>query len=393
MKKWIKRILIAVVIIVVILGGMRACVYYKLYQRIKGYKTDTVGRGTIKTNVTATGTVTAEHMILVGTQVSGTIKNLYVDFNSPVKAGQLLAEIDPASFEAQVEQSQANLSAARANLIRMDVTYADAKRVWERSQSLFAQNFISRNDLDTAETNYKSADAQVKASHAQVEQAEAALKLAQTNLKNTKILSPVNGIVISRNIDVGQTVAASFQTPTLFSIAKDLTKMQIEASIDEADIGNIKLKQPVEFRVDAYPDMTFKGNVSQIRNAPTTIQNVVTYQIIVKIDNPDYKLKPGMTANVTVDVDAKENVLLVPNTALRFRFPDNDLKAPEQKGQGVWVFTEKRRSKFVNITAGVSDGTNTEVKSGDLKEGDDVIYESETHNKKSASASRGGVGQ
>lgn len=199
----------------------------------------------------------------------------------------------------------------------------------------------------------------------------------------------MNGTVISRNIDVGQTVAASFQTPTLFSIAKDLTKMQIAASVDEADVGNIKMNQPVEFTVDAYPDITFKGNVSQIRNAPTTIQNVVTYEIIVKIDNPDFKLKPGMTANVTIDIDAKKDILMVPNTALRFRFPDNDPKASEQKGQGVWVFSGQR-SKFVNITTGVSDGKNTEVKSGDLNAGDFVIYESVVDNKKSSSSSSRG---
>lgn len=388
MKKWIKRILITVGVVVLLAGGMRGYIIYKYVQRVKGYKTDTVGRNTIQTKVTATGTVNAVQMISVGTQASGTIKELYVDFNSPVKEGQLLAQIDPASFEAQVEQSQANLSAAKANVEKSEVALADAERIRERSRALFTQNFISRNELDTAETSCRSADAQLKASKAQVEQAQANLKLARTNLKNTRILSPVKGTVISRNVDVGQTVAASFQTPTLFSIAKDLTKMQVVASVDEADIGVIRINQPVEFTVDAYPDVTFKGSVSEVRNSPTTVQNVVTYEIVVKIDNRDLKLKPGMTANVSIAVDARKDVLVVPNTALRFRFPDNDLKAREQKGQGVWVFAG-RKSKFVNITTGVSDGTNTEVKSGDLQEGDDVIYESAYHNKKGGGYSRG----
>jgi len=217
----------------------------------------------------------------------------------------------------------------------------------------------------------------VTASKAQLRQSEAALRISETNLRYTKIVSPVNGIVVSRNVDTGQTVAASFQTPTLFNIAQDLTKMQIDSSVAEADIGKIQVGQPVEFTVDAYPESPFKGNVSEIRNAPITVQNVVTYDVVVKVENPELKLKPGMTANVSVTVSSKKDVLRVPNTALRFRPPSEkrDLTAKKDKGAGVWVLEDKK-PKRIAITTGISDGTYSELLSGEISEGREIIVES-----------------
>ncbi|HTG01107.1 MAG TPA: efflux RND transporter periplasmic adaptor subunit, partial [Nitrospirota bacterium] len=225
------------------------------------FRTELVTVGDIQATVTATGTVNAVTTVQVGTQVSGTIKTLYVDFNSRVKKGQIIAQIDPATFEAQVQQAKANLLAAQANLDKSNSALVDAKRTLDRNRELIAKNLIPQSDVDTSETNYESAKAQVSSAKAQIEQAKASLDFAQQNLDYTRIVSPVDGVVISRNVDVGQTVAASFQTPTLFTIAQDLTKMQIDTNVAESDIGSIKLGQEVEFTVDAYPDTTFKGKV------------------------------------------------------------------------------------------------------------------------------------
>ena len=229
--------------------------FYLLKNRGNGvqFKTAKVSRGDLRAAVTATGTVSAVTTVLVGTQVSGTVKQLFVDFNSPVKKGQLLAQIDPALSEAKVAQTRANLQAAEANVEKAEAALQDADRTLERNRTLFARNFIARSDLDTAETNRLSALAQLNVAKAQVEQQKAALKQEETNLNYTRILSPVDGVVISRNVDIGQTVAASFQTPTLFSIAQDLTRMQIDTNVDEADIGKIRVGQTVQFTVDAYP--------------------------------------------------------------------------------------------------------------------------------------------
>lgn len=374
-----KKIIIAVVVLILVLAG----VVYFITKDAKApkYVTQTADRGDIRSAVSATGTVNAVTTVLVGTQVSGTIKQLFVDFNSPVKKGQLLAQIDPASTEAQVAQASANVSLARANLEKSRVALRDTLTNFKRNKILYGKNFISKSDLDTSETNYLSAIAQVKASEAQVEQTQAALSLAQTNLRYTQILSPVDGTVISRSIDVGQTVAASFQTPTLFTIAQDLKKMQIDANIDEADIGRIKTNQPVTFTVDAYPDMKFKGNVSEIRNSPTTVQNVVTYAVIVKVDNPELKLKPGMTANVLIVIDDKKDVLRIPNAALRVKIVDKELRAASPKGPGVWMLDHKK-PKRVPLTIGISDNQFTEVVSGNLNESDQVIVEVKSNDNK-----------
>jgi HlyD family secretion protein len=379
----VKKIIIGVIIIAVISGS--AYLVLKKNGNEQQFTTKKVSLGKIRSQVTATGTVNAVTTVLVGTQVSGTIKNLYVDFNSYVKKGHLLAQIDAAAFDAQVQQARANLSAAQANVKKSEAALIDARRQLNRNKELFARKFIARMDLDTAETNELSAAAQLEASQAQVEQTRAALQVSETNLQYTKIISPVDGMVISRNVDVGQTVAASFQTPTLFTIAQDLAKMQIDTSVDEADIGKIKKDQTVEFTVDAYPDKIFPGRVSVIRNAPITVQNVVTYDVVVLVPNPDKILKPGMTANVSIITAEKNNVLAVPNAALRFRPPEKanatkkapELKPPEgketeRKGPVVWRL-ENNKPKRVSITVGISDGSNTEVAAGELKAGEEVI--------------------
>lgn len=376
--------IMAVCVVLAILG---AGAFALLRGTDKGerFRTEEVTRGTIEAAVTATGTVNAVTTVLVGTQVSGTVKHLYADFNSPVKKGQLIAQIDPAVFEAQVAQAGANLLSAQANLDKAEATRADAKRTMERNKELFARNFISRSEADTAETNYETSTAQVSAAKAQTAQAAAALRMAEINLRYTRIVSPVDGTVVSRNVDVGQTVAASFQTPTLFTIAKDLTKMQINSNVAEADIGRVAVGQPVEFTVDAYSDRVFKGSVSEVRNAPITVQNVVTYDVIVKVDNADLKLKPGMTANISIIVASKSDVLRIPNGALRFKLADGpadrrpagpDQKSRQrEKGRSVWVL-DNTTPRRLTITTGISDGLSTELLSGELREGQRVIVES-----------------
>jgi HlyD family secretion protein len=376
-----KKILVASVILILILIAL--FIFLSRREPAPQYITQTADRGDIRATVSATGTVNAVTTVLVGTQVSGTIKALFVDYNSTVRQGQLLAQIDPASFEAQVAQAAANLSLARANLEKSKVALRDTVSTFERNKILFGKDFISRYDLDTSETAYLSALAQIKASEAQVEQTRAALNLAQTNLRYTRIISPVNGTVISRSVDVGQTVAASFQTPTLFTIAQDLTKMQIVANIDEADIGRLRVGQPVTFTVDAYPDLTFRGNVSEIRNSPITVQNVVTYDVIVKVDNADLKLKPGMTANVSIVIDDKKGILRVPNAALRVKIQDKSSSAPAPKGPGVWVL-ENNKPKRIPLSVGISDNRFTEVVSGKISEGAAIIVEVKSNDQKNA---------
>jgi HlyD family secretion protein len=366
-----KKIILGIIVLAVI--GAAAFMVLRNKDTAPRFKTEKITKGDIVMKVTATGTVNAVTTVLVGTQVSGTIKELFVDFNSRVKKGQLIARIDPALFEEQVSQSRANLLSAKATLDKSETARVDAKRTMERNRELFSRNLIARSDLDTAETNNDAARAQVGVSQAQVAQAEAALRNAETNLGYTRIVSPVEGIVVSRSVDVGQTVAASFQTPTLFTIAQDLTKMQIDTSVDEADIGKVKVGQGVEFTVDAYADNVFKGKVGQVRIAPITVQNVVTYDVVIMVDNPDFRLKPGMTANVSIIIEGKKDLLRIPNAALRFR-PSEKAKQP-QKGAGIWVL-EGGRPKRIAVSTGISDGTFTELVKGDAGEGQEVIVES-----------------
>jgi HlyD family secretion protein len=374
MKK--KVIILLIIVIVIIAAGL--FLYLKGNGKDAAFKTEKVSRGEIKSVVTATGTVNAVTTVSVGSQVSGTIMRLMVDYNSPVKKDQLLAQIDPSTFQAQVDQAMANLWSAKANMEKAAVATLDARRTLQRSKDLFAQNFIARSDLDTAETNALSAEAQQKVSQAQVGQAQAALKIAETNLQYTNILSPVNGTVISRSVDIGQTVAASFQTPTLFSIAQDLTKMQIDTNVDEADIGKILVGQAVSFTVDAYPDTIFTGKVAVVRNAPITVSNVVTYDVVIQVENPQLKLKPGMTANVSITIEIHPDVLRIPNASLRFKPADtiviSEKKRDKQgaKKTKVWIL-EKDKPKSVNVTIGLSDGSYTEISVGELKENQEII--------------------
>ncbi len=368
-----KKVWIGILIAAVLGGG--AYFLFRGEENDMKYLTEKVVRGEIVSMVTATGTVNAVTTVLVGTQVSGTVKDIYADFNTKVKKGELIARIDPATFEAQVAQARANLLAAKANMEKAEATLVDTKRTMERNRELFSKNLIARSDLDTAETNYETAKAGASASKSQVAQTEAALKIAESNLGYTKILSPVDGVVISRNVDVGQTVAASFQTPTLFTIAEDLTKMQIDASVDEADIGKVTSGQDVEFTVDSYPDITFHGKVSQVRNAPITVENVVTYDVVIKVDNPELKLKPGMTANVSIILMKKSDVLKIPNAALRLNLSEREKGKTMPKGRGVWVL-EKGKPLRVSVSTGISDGSYTELVSGEIGEGQEIIVES-----------------
>jgi len=368
-----KKVWIGILIAAVLGGG--AYLLFRGEENDMKYLTEKVVRGEIVSMVTATGSVNAVTTVLVGTQVSGTVKDIYADFNTKVKKGQLIARIDPATFEAQVAQARANLHAAKANMEKAEATLVDSKRTMERNRELLSKNLIARSDLDTAETNYETAKAGASASKSQVAQTEAALKIAESNLGYTKILSPVDGVVISRNVDVGQTVAASFQTPTLFTIAEDLTKMQIDASVDEADIGKVTSGQDVEFTVDSYPDITFHGKVLQVRNAPITVENVVTYDVVIKVDNPELKLKPGMTANVSIILMKKSDVLKIPNAALRLNLSEREKGKTMPKGRGVWVL-EKRKPRRVSVSTGISDGSYTELVSGEIREGQEIIVES-----------------
>lgn len=380
-------IIIAVIIIAAIV------VYFLFGNKANGqtYRTEKITKGNIVSVVTATGTVNAVTMVQVGTQVSGRIKSINVNFNSPVKKGQIIALVDPDMFNATVDQARANLASANANLEKAQVALIDAERTLNRNKELLASGIVGQSDYDTADTNDRAAKSQVNVAKAQVQQNEAALRTAETNLSYTKIISPVDGIVISRNVDVGQTVAASFQTPTLFAIAQDLTKMQIDSSVAEADIGKIKEGLSVEFTVNAYPNKTFRGRVSQVRLAPIIVQNVVTYDVVVLVANMELLLKPGMTANVSIITASRKGVLKVPNAALRFS-PVRKSKTPSgaagatgtartagaskslEKGFAVWII-DANQPKQIKVTTGISDGNYTEVLSGDLQEGQELIVE------------------
>ncbi|KJU83286.1 hemolysin D [Candidatus Magnetobacterium bavaricum] len=380
----VKKIAVFVLILICVAGGT-----YFVINRNKGdvprFRTEKLTRGDITSTVTSSGTLNAVTMVNVGTQVSGIIQALYVDFNSPVKKGQLIARIDPALFVSQVDQARANLYVSQANLKKAEATLLDTKRTLGRNDELLKRDLIAQAARDTAATNYDTAAAQVDAAKAQIAQSQAALAVSETNLRYTKIVSPVDGTVVSRTVDVGQTVAASFQTPTLFSIAQDLTKMQIDTNVAEADIGRVEVGQDVDFSVDAYPDVTFKGSVVQVRNAPIVVQNVVTYDVVVRVENPDFKLKPGMTANVSIVISRKQDVLKLPNAALRFKPPDRgktsgekkilDQKHGKKKDSGVWI-NEGNTPKRIAIDTGINDGAYTELISGDLVEGQELIVES-----------------
>jgi HlyD family secretion protein len=390
---WLKWIIIFLILGAVVAGG----VWYFQHGKSDApqYQTVVVERGDLTQVVTATGTLNPVVNVTVGSQVSGIISKLNVDYNSIVKSNEVIAEIDPSTYKAAVEQAAADLANAKANL---ELQQAEANR----SAELFTNKLISGSDFDTAIASLHEAEATVQIKQASLDNANA-------NLGFCKILSPVDGIVISRAIDLGQTVASSFNTPTLFQIANDLTKMQIDSSVAEADVGGVVENQSVDFTVDAYPYRNFHGVVTQVRNSPTTVNNVVTYDCVIGVTNADYKLKPGMTANVSIVIAQRENALIIPNGALRFRPPDAIMQtnanattqiseatnagnhADGTGGQGhhnggrthgerpivhtVYVLSgegENAKIQPVQIKTGISDGISTEVISG-LNEGDKVV--------------------
>ena len=360
---------------IIFLGGAVLVILLALFaiQRCGGnssdqYQTATVTRGSITQAVTATGTLNPVVNVQVGSQISGNIQKLLVDFNSPVKAGQVVAVIDPAVFQAAVLQAQGDVENAKAALELAQVTQ-------KRMVDLVAKQNSSQSELDQANASLHQAEAQLKIK-------QGALQKAQVDLEHCTITSPIDGIVISRSVDVGQTVAASLSAPVIFTIANDLTKMQIDAAVAEADIGTVDVGQKVDFTVDAFPRRTFHGEVTQVRNAPTTVQNVVTYDTVIGVNNAELKLKPGMTANVSIIGAQRDNVLRISNAALRFRPPDatppplgtpmgKGKPAEHQSGRTVYVLRSSPPAP-VQIKTGISDGIFTEVLEG-LKEGDRVV--------------------
>lgn len=336
------------------------------------YITKPLSKDTITQYVEASGTIKPINTIEVGTQVSGTVAKIYVDYNSTVKQGELLAELDPSLFQANVDQSSAKLNNAKASLAKAKATLAYKKNNYQRYKHLYEKNYVSKDDVELALSNYLQAQADVTATQAEVSAASASLENNLTNLRYSKITSPVDGTVISRAVDVGQTVAASFNTPTLFEVAKDLTKMQIETSVSEADIGKIKVGQHAQYTLDGYQDKIFEGEVTQVRLASTTTNNVVTYTVIVSVDNADGFAIPGMSANVSIIVGKAQDVLCVDNKALKFTPADNEQKYDKQ---GIWIL-EKQGPKRYNIELGLSDENKTQIISNEIKEGDKVIISS-----------------
>jgi HlyD family secretion protein len=389
-----KRLWLSVAVIAIAVAA--GTYYYRSDVRaeVPTLNTAEVTQGDVVATVEATGTLEAVTTVEVGTQVSGTIKALAADFNSQVRQGQVIAQLDPSLFDTQVAQERATVTRLKAEVERARVQADDAQVKLRRARELASQQLIAQSDLDTAVSTANAADAAVKSADAQLLQAQASLNQAQVNLSHTVIRAPIDGVVIARNVNVGQTVAASMQAPTLFVIAQNLKEMHVKASVDESDIGKIQVRQPVRFRVDAYPNETFSGTVSQVRLQPVVDQNVVSYITMIEVPNPDLKLKPGMTAAVTIETGRADAVFKVPNAALRFRpteeaFAAIGQKAPERRPQAVtdgqprrgdgtgqrnavWVLADNTL-KRVPVQVGLSDGTQTAVTSSDLTPGARVV--------------------
>jgi HlyD family secretion protein len=409
-----KRFFFWMIVIGVVVGG-GATGYSKLRGSgaaagVNPYRTMPVKCGEIKAVVNSSGTVQPVQSVKIGSFVSGPLK-VYVDFNDKVKEGQVLAEVEPLIPLAQRNQAKAALACAKANLLQAQAKLEQAKRDWKRAETLLPEKAISDTDYDLAKANFETAKANVAVSEATIEQNEAALAVAESNLKYTIIHSPVDGIITDRKVDSGQTVASQFQTPELFVVAPDLEKrVYVLASVDEADIGMIReaklRKEPVTFTVDAYPKDTFKGKTAQIRLTPTTVQNVVTYTVVVEAPNPELKLMPGMTANLSFQVEKRTNVLKVPNAALRFNPKPNQVRPSDltilngtsekkevedaddpaekernRKQRYVWVADEDNSFLLsaVKIVTGLSDKSSTELVSGDLATGQMVVTGMEIH--------------
>ncbi len=334
------------------------------------YKTLPIERGPITSLVTATGAVNPVISVQVGSQVSGKIARLYADFNSVVREGQILASIDQKPYQAKVRQATAALKSARASLAKARIMLAQRTLEFTRMTALREQQFVAQSELDLATTNRHDAEAQLDLAQAQVDQAKATLASAELDLGYTTIYSPVNGTVVSRNVEEGQTVVASFQTPTLFVLAQDLTRMQVIANVSESDIGGVTEGKSADFRVDAYPREFFHGVVTQVRNSPVSIQNVVTYDVIISVENPDLKLKPGMTASISIVTARHEEALRAPNAALRFRMPGVpvDRKTPQ-----LWILDTTGHVRAVPVTLGIADSLFTDITSGEVHDGEAAI--------------------
>ncbi|MEW6349514.1 MAG: efflux RND transporter periplasmic adaptor subunit [Thermodesulfobacteriota bacterium] len=385
-----KATLIAVVVVGVIAG---------LYFVFSGgneektqtkYLTVSVEKGTLTAEITCTGTLKPLVEVLVGSQVSGTIKGLYADFETRVEKGQLIALIDPETFEAKAAQARADVEAAKAALAKAEVQARDDMIDFKRQQQLFLGQSISESAFDKAKAKADASAAQVMVDKAKVFQAEAKLQEADLQLKFTRIVAPVKGVVTSRTIDMGQTVAASFQAPELFKIAEDLTRMQVHTNVDEADVGRVQVGQKATFSVPAFPDDAFEGRVSQIRNDPKVEQNVVTYNVLVDVDNNDLKLRPGMTANVTVLLTELHDVLMVPEQALRFvpkgKGPSaagpsahRELKPGERR---LWKLIRDDSIRPVVVGLGLKGVDKVQIMSSELAAGDKVVVEATTIEKK-----------
>lgn len=387
-----KRILFILFLIGSVAAGRWWWVSPKKEQPVS-YITAAVERGEIARVVVATGTVNPVTTVQVGTYVSGPIKELFVDFNSAVKKGQRLAQIDPRTFSVKVKQAEANLTTARAQVEKDKADLTFKHSVLKRTRELFERNLIAKQEVEAAERDTNQAQAQLELDQARVEQNVAALEEARINLGYTNIVSPVDGVVVSRSVNVGQTVAASFQTPVLFQVAQDLTKMQVNTNVSESDIGVVAARQQAFFQVDAYPERKFWGTISQVRNAPQIVQNVVTYDVVVEVENPDLALKPGMTASLSVITAQREDTLKIPQAALRFRppSPKKDGKSQDEGGNGgrpqgrprgekpggdspqVWMTSAEQKLTPVAVQVGISDETFAELVAGNLKEGDLVV--------------------
>jgi HlyD family secretion protein len=381
-----KKLLLALAVVAVLTAGVAA--YYRGNGSADAPKLTTtpVSRGPVVQAVEATGTLEAVTTVDVGTQVSGTIKALYADYNSQVRKGQVIAQLEPSLFATQVEQARATVQRLEAEVDSAKVHVDDTRVKLRRAHELSAKQLIPATDLETAEANARQAEASLKAAQAQLVQGRASLRNNEVNLGHTTIKAPIDGIVISRNVDVGQTVAASMSAPILFVLAQDLRQMQVNARVDESDIGRIQAGLQVEFHVDAHPDETFTGTVKQVRLEPVVEQNVVSYVTVIDVPNPELKLKPGMTANVTIEIARADEVLRVPNAALRFRptaevFTAFGQQAPEPRvaggrgvarGAGVWVLQDGRLAR-VPVETGINDGTTTAITGGTLQEGAQLV--------------------
>ena len=428
MKK--KIIIIAVIVVALTVTGivLGLTVFNSGDGSSEKYKKEAVDRGNIEALVVTTGTLNPVTIVDVGSQVSGEIEEIYVDFNSQVKEGQVIAQLEQSQFITRVNQDEANYQSSVASLEKAKVTYNNLQNKYDRALSLFEKDLMSFEDKETIETNYYGAKADIQSAEARLKQAKSQLETSKVNLTYTIIKSPIEGVVINRNVNVGQTVAASFQAPVLFQIANDLTKMQVECSVDEADIGKVNEGQTVRFTVDAFPDENFRGTVKQVRYSPEIVQNVVTYTTIVEVDNPELKLRPGMTATVSIVTGEARNALRISNAALRFtpnlsqeemmdlmkrmreergarREGTNPERKPDQKGDvqrqdtqrtgsgqrqsgmrgfgmsgrqmqdfaRVWIEDENGQLKMLFIRKGVTDNSYTEIVSGDLEEGQLVL--------------------